>query len=415
MMESIQSANNSKSISLIEVSEYEAENRNVDQLISLIEINESEEEESETNKKKLTCDVVKLRNMNRAKRNWRKCLACDENKNLHRPPLEMRRYFCTSQRVYIQKNDRVCDFHFNSQNWSEIHIKKSSMFTSKLVDEMLSLLLKPSLNKCPQIDIGLSEVEFNRVLRELNIPNNPNKEQKKMVRAVKIYLERLRNGHTYEQIAQRYSLNRRTIGKIVKCGRSILLNDFVPNHLGYEGRDRQWLTKHTTDLARILYCNNDTKKCVIILDGTYIYTCNTSNYSHQRKIYSGQKRRHLFKIMKIVSVDGAVIDLFGPFPATINDAEIIKKIFEQTSIGKIFSAGDVVLVDRGFRDSVKYLENKNFVVKIPEFITKGNNNLHMQQITKNCTANLQYTHCQQFTCLSTLQKFVLKKILQIRC
>lgn len=75
--------------------------------------------------------------------------------------------------------------------------------------------------------------------------------------------------------------------------------------------------------------------------------------------------------MKVVAVDGSIIDVFGPFPATLNDAEILKKIFTKTTIQNIFRPGDVVLVDRGFRDCVKFLQQRNFDVRIPEFLQKG--------------------------------------------
>lgn len=88
----------------------------------------------------------------------------------------------------------------------------------------------------------------------------------------------------------------------------------------------------TTEMARLLYCNNDATKFVTILDGTYIYTCNTKNYTHQRKIYSGQKHRHLFKVMKLIVAE----NIYGPFPANKNDAEIISIVFNTFPI-EIFS------------------------------------------------------------------------------
>lgn len=369
-MDSIQSEKRSELISLIDVSENEAENGNNDHLISLINMSESVEEENESNKNNFMCDRIKL-NFYRVVRNWRKCLACGERKKLHRPSLQMRRYFCT-QKVYIQKNDRVCDFHFRSENWPEIRFKKTSIFSSKVVDEMLSFLMKTSPHEYPKFNIGLTGLELKEVLRELKIPDNANKKQMKITKAVQLFLERLHTGHTYEQMGQRHNMNRRAIGVMIKRGRKILLENFVRNHIGYEIRTHEWLTNHTTDLARLLYCNNDQSKCVAIIDGTYIYTCNTRNYSHQRMIYSCQKHRRLFKIMKITAVDGSIIDVFGPFPAVMNDAAIIKKVFEETTFGQIFNAGDVILVDRGFRDCEKFLKNRDLTVKMPEFIKRGN-------------------------------------------
>lgn len=76
--------------------------------------------------------------------------------------------------------------------------------------------------------------------------------------------------------------------------------------------------------------------------------------------------------MKIVSVDGKILDVFGPFPATKNDATILERVFKETQLERIFRRDDVVLVDRGFRDCVQFLRHKGFDVKIPNFIEKGN-------------------------------------------
>lgn len=358
------SDNNSSLITLIEVSENELENEYV--------------VDSEQDEREIKENEVKLNNLARAKRNWRKCLGCDESENLHRPSKRMRLHFCKSKKVYIQANDRVCDYHLQVQNWDRIGVKTASNFSAKIVDEMISFLLNPQVNALENLenffdDIGLTYLQFKQVLYELGFPDNPNKIQQRRIMSVRLYLERLRHGHTYEQMARRHNTNRRRIGIKVKLGRSILLQSFVPRHLGYNNLNRECLLEHTTDLARLLYCNNDPTKSVTIWDGTYIYTCNTSNHAHQRKIYSGQKRRHLFKIMKVVAADGSILDVFGPFEATKNDAEILKIVFEKTSVENIFRPGDIFLVDRGFRDAVKFLEKKKFNVKIPQFIEKGNN------------------------------------------
>lgn len=354
-MEVNQNIDRSSLISLISVSENEAENGNGSGLVSLIEVDESEAEKEE---KKFE-NVVKLKKVSRAIRNWRKCLGCGEKKDLQRPSKQIRQYICKSKQIYIQENDRVCNYHARRENWKQIHFKTSSNFSNKIIDEMVSFLINmPVVNSHSRIDIGITNTQFEKILRELRFPENPNKRQNQMIMAIRLFIDRLRHGHTFEQMGRRYNMKRRNIGKRIKWGRNMLLRNFVPNHLGHECRTRQWLIDHTTDLARLLYCNGDSTKCVVVLDGTY--TCDTSNYSHQRKIYSGQKRRHLLKIMKVIAVDGSIIDCFGPFPATLNDAKIIIKIFEQTSFDNTLNAGDIILVDRGFRDAVQFLRKKNY-------------------------------------------------------
>ena len=64
----------------------------------------------------------------------------------------------------------------------------------------------------------------------------------------------------------------------------------------------------------------------VIWDGTYIY-CNKSNdHRLQRLTYSGQKSRHLMKMMSLVLPDGYILEFIGPFYGKDNDASISKVI-----------------------------------------------------------------------------------------
>lgn len=349
-------------------------NKSKDSLISLIEVGDNSDNECqiENQNKKIKSNIV-LKDIRRVIRNWRKCFACNERKNLQRPSKNMRAFFIKTKKIYIEKNDRVCNYHSQSENW-DICCNKTSIFSSKIIDEMVDFLLSLSSVETksePSLNIGLTVTEFKQILFELGIPENSTKSENKIVVAVKLYIERLYTGHTYTQMGLRYKMSRVSIGQLVKRGRNILFQSFVPNHLGYRKCTRQWLKDHTTDFARMLYCDKNPEKIVVICDGTYIYTCGSINYAHQKCIYSGQKKRHLFKIMKFVAVDGTIIDVFGPFPAKTNDAVILKIIFEQSSIKNIFNAADVILVDRGFRDALKVLKKMKLDVRMPDFIKKG--------------------------------------------
>ena len=58
--------------------------------------------------------------------------------------------------------------------------------------------------------------------------------------------------------------------------------------------------------------------------------------------------------------------MWGPFPGTTNDASIIKQIFNSDqNIVNLLQPNDIVVVDRGFRDSVSFLKSKQLEVAIP--------------------------------------------------
>lgn len=270
------------------------DNESDSSLITLIELSDNEDENEyvfqsdEEIPVAIEKNEVKLNSLKRAKRNWQKCMGCDERANLHRPTKRMRLHFCKSKKIYIQANDRICDFHLQDENWNEMHVTTASNFSGKILDEMIPFLLNSNLreleNHDKDVDIGITEVQFQQVLVELGFPQNPNKIEQKHIKSVRLYMERLRHGHTFKQMAHRHITNRRLISKRVKIGRNILLQRFVPSHIGYGNMSRETLLNHTTDLARMLYCNNDNSKCVCIWDGTYIHLQHGKLYTPAKNI-----------------------------------------------------------------------------------------------------------------------------------
>lgn len=66
--------------------------------------------------------------------------------------------------------------------------------------------------------------------------------------------------------------------------------------------------------------------------------------------------------------NGCYVDVIGPFKATQNDASIMGTIFKthQETISEKLMSNDVFLFDGGFRDCGELLEEKNFIVEMPE-------------------------------------------------
>lgn len=83
-------------------------------------------------------------------------------------------------------------------------------------------------------------------------------------------------------------------------------------------------------------------------------------------IISGQKKTPLCKPFTITCTNGYVVDIPGPFPATMNDASIMEKVMKDPNgVRSLMKAGDICIVDRGFRDVVPYLESLGFHVLMP--------------------------------------------------
>lgn len=79
------------------------------------------------------------------------------------------------------------------------------------------------------------------------------------------------------------------------------------------------------------------------------------------------------KPMVIVSTTGYFISIIGPYFAKDNDASILNHIMKSNieDIRSWIQDDDVFIVDRGFRDSITYLQDLGIKVEMPSFMEKG--------------------------------------------
>lgn len=228
-------------------------------------------------------------------------------------------------------------------------------------------LIAPRVDETKTIT-GLTSTQFDAfyesVRAELKLKYRDDKNAKN---ALQIYLMKMRTGQSNCEIAAFFGLSTATIDKRIFAVRNILFSSFVPSHL--YNRPRQYLIEHTSNISQILYARGKEDTVVLIWDGTYIYTVKSENYAFQKSTYSGQKHRNLLKMMMCVLPDGKIANVFGPYKATENDATIMDKILtEHPEAFQQLRNNDVMVVDRGFRDSVENLKKAGYMVQIPEFV-----------------------------------------------
>ena len=76
--------------------------------------------------------------------------------------------------------------------------------------------------------------------------------------------------------------------------------------------------------------------------------------------------------MIITATDGYIVDATGPFFSDThhNDTNLIKHILLANINGFLnwYDANDVIVVDRGFRDSEKTMKRLGLNVAMPEFL-----------------------------------------------
>lgn len=144
--------------------------------------------------------------------------------------------------------------------------------------------------------------------------------------------------------------------------------------IGQNRQDRtiqEWITTNSPISLALFNATND--QLILVADGTYCYIQKSSNNTFQRKTYSGQKKRHLVKPFVVCATNGEIVDVNGLYPGTENDAKILNDVLENHKLNELVKKGDILLLDRSFRDSDKALKAIGIVPNIPELLDKSNN------------------------------------------
>lgn len=109
-----------------------------------------------------------------------------------------------------------------------------------------------------------------------------------------------------------------------------------------------------------------------IWDGTYIYINKSANQTFQKLTYNKQKSQKILRPMVCVTTNGYIIDVFGSFEATKNDAKCMRQILEcNPEVTETLRQNDVFIFDRGFRDCLEEIKRMGYVTKTPEFIQRN--------------------------------------------
>ncbi|OWR49994.1 hypothetical protein KGM_213999 [Danaus plexippus plexippus] len=130
-----------------------------------------------------------------------------------------------------------------------------------------------------------------------------------------------------------------------------LAKDFVPLNVGFDHISREDLAHRNLFLPNNLFENpsnpENERKAITIFDGTYIYLQKSGNYFFQRKSYSHHKYRNLLKPFLLVSCDGHIIEVNGPYAATTSDPDIMNNMLNNadSAFHWFYRSGDVFILD----------------------------------------------------------------------
>lgn len=323
------------------------------------------------------------------------CCICSAIKNIIIIPEQARMQSFIKMRLHIPAGNRCCRIHFFKNRFYDedlsrlrVHSNSSNLSATELKKMMENISIKCDSTLYDKIgDFSLSEKQLliftgltweNVILLRDMLTSMRNRQTRTVTQALVVFLFKLRTGNSnkilafilqieYEQLISEYST------ALLKS----FEKDVLPYRFGITSSIRDDLIQnHTTKIAKNLF--DIYEYLFLICDGTYARHQKSSNNEFQRKTYSGQKKVPLCKPFTICTTDGYVVDMLDPYPANLNDAEILRTLFQDSnSLCKLLKENDILVLDRGFRDVKDELELKKIRVLMPAL--KGK---HKQLTTK---------------------------------
>lgn len=271
-------------------------------------------------------------NIKRYSASHKSCIICSGRTNLRKVSEEERHQALKDGRIFVPVGARICQAHpttdaFWEEAWNTADLET---YTAKMIEDMVDLAR--TCVESPEIDIpnytGLSTQQFGVLLSLVPSLIAKTTSAKHAKNALIMFLMRLRKAATLEHIAHTFGVSRFKATKDIDKARCALETDFVPKFLGFANLGRERLLQNTTECARLLHGKNNPDTLITIWDGTYIYCQKSANQAFQKETFSGQKNRNFLRPMVCVTTNGYIIDIFGPFEATSNDAKCMITIFD---------------------------------------------------------------------------------------
>jgi hypothetical protein len=233
-----------------------------------------------------------------------------------------------------------------------------------------------------EVLIGFSKTNF-EVLLKFCYPYMRNTATRSVRSALALFLMKMRLDIPQNVLGLLFGIDHQsTVSSIIDSVSNVLDKEFVPYCLGFDKMPNgtymnmsreEAINNHNRKLFHQLF-DVPEDKLFYIIDGTYLYIQKPGNYDEQKLTWSVHKKRNLVKPMMICLSSGHVIAVPGPYYTNgkNNDASILNSILKP---GKAFEEfvkpGDCFILDRGFRDSKKVIEDLGIIFQMPKLLKDG--------------------------------------------
>lgn len=298
------------------------------------------------------------------------------------------------KKIYISTGSRCCKEHllgkeFNQESMALIegtqnHIRLTDEELVEWIDAITNEATRTKLpidfnedskmsNEEYEVFTGLNRQQFDDLLTfcRADLRNSPCRTARN---ALAIFFLKLRLNLPQRILAYLFGItHKQRISDILRTVTKSLLKRVVPKYLGFNHISRQELaSKHTSPFARKLYGIPLSNICLVI-DATYLPVQKSFNHAEQLKLYSNHKHYHLCKPMAVTTDTCYHVAVGGPYYAdnNNNDGKILKSMLSANSdFANFLDPDDILILDRGFRDSISTIEELNVKHLMPHFLKK---------------------------------------------
>lgn len=340
----------------------------------------------------------------------RTCIFCGANENLLHLSLDARVNVYIVNNIFIPENAQSCREHVNADGlilrpliaglrYTERPIIVPGRDLQRFFRKLREIILDPWNHSSQRFSeeefltlTSLTEDQFN-TLHEFCVPVPRNDAGFRYVsrKDLLCFLCKIRQGVSDEflRVIFRYS-TRQSVSLAIKTALHSLSINFVPNNIGFGCIPREnYIAEHVTDFANQLYNPRPDmgRRAIVIIDGTYAYIEKSSNFRELRQTYCVHKHEHLVKPIMMVAPDGYILSIQGPYFSDFqnNDARILIDQFNR-NLGDMenwIQPGDIFLVDRGYRDAIPFLNEREVVCKMPISLGNGQRQFTTEEANGN--------------------------------
>ena len=177
-----------------------------------------------------------------------------------------------------------------------------------------------------------------------------------------ITLLRLKTVFSLQHIAYEYNVSKSLISNIFLTWIQFIYLHF--KELSYPGGPMFPNKEHIHESLPKVFRPFKNVRCSI--DCTEFFCEKPGNYAQQGNVYSSYKHHATFKALFAVTPHGAACFVSDLFEGSIDDVEITK----QCGILDHFQPGDLVMVDKGFKNIEELLLERQASIAIPPFLGK---------------------------------------------